>query len=214
MDVQEIISVEATQVKSSELILNSIGNGNYYVFHRQEVDDEHKKGYRKYRASSISKGLHDNHKAIYKWQKFYDKIINQRYELADDITTTNVLVSTKSPKWMQKLMSDMKNCNNFMYIYDIHFKYNNCNVRINNECYQIETTLETKGLAFLDSYDSIRVIRDLSVMFSNVRNKIKENSDKVVDVLSGKYGDISKHYYYIDHGILNIQGEFIKNILG
>lgn len=214
MDVQEIISVEPTQVKSSELILNSIGNGNYYVFHKQEADDEHRKGYRKYKASSISKGLHDNHKAIYKWQKFYDKMINQRYELANDITTTNVLVSTKSPKWMVNFMTDLKNHNDFKYVYDVHFKYNNCSVRINNECYQIESTLETKGLAFLDSYDSVRVIRDLSGMFSVIRNTIKKNTGEIVKILSNESNYLSENEYYMDHGILFIQDKFIKDILG
>lgn len=214
MDVQEIVTAEAIQSKSSELILNSIGNGNYYVFHRQEVDDERKKGYRKYRACSMSKGLHDNHKAVYKWQKFYDKIINQRYELANDITTTSVLVSSKSPKWMVNFMADLKNHNDFKYVYDVHFTYNNCNIRINNEAYQIETNLQTKGLAFLDSYDSIRVIRDLSVMFSAIRNTIKKNTGEIVKILSNESNYLGENEYYIDSGVLVIQDKFIKDILG
>lgn len=210
MDVQEKI----TTVNSYKSILNFIGESNHYIFHRYEKEkDPNKPGYNKALTCHMSKGSNNDEKNIYKWQKFYNKIINQKYCIPKDVTSTHIFVSTKSPKWLIKFIQDMRKINNFSYVYTIQFQYDNCIIRMDEDNYQIEHSIDINGLAFLDSYDSIRVIRDLSPMFSNIRHKIRSNSDKICRIFSGEFGPVFNKYN-INHSDLVIEEEFIKDILG
>jgi hypothetical protein len=164
------------------------------------------KRHRRANCASLSKEFHKGKLFLTKFHQMFNKTTYQKYNITDDVTYTSISVTQPTPKWLVKAIETMVLKPNFFGMYDFTFIVNDVKYIINMHSTNFHMEFETKGLAFIDSYDMIRFYKSRTPMFYALKANFKTNISRFLQ-------ECDEHCF-MKQGVIVFDGNFAKDILG
>lgn len=183
--------------------LERVSKSDHYNIMKSCVEN---KRHLKANCASLSKEFHKGKLFLTKFHQMFNKTTYQKYNITDDVTYTSISVTQPTPKWLVKAIETMVLKPNFFGMYDFTFIVNDVKYIINMHSTNFHMEFETKGLAFIDSYDMIRFYKSRTPMFYALKANFKTNISRFLQ-------ECDEHCF-MKQGVIVFDGNFAKDILG
>ena len=188
-------------------IITGVTESQLYAFHRFERN-KLMNGH----IGSVNTQLISGKRYLQLFNRYYNRTMNSEYDILGNTTRIIVRQDASVNKWISRFIVDLRTLLNSKGIFkhlSVQFQVDEFTMWIHNDLLEMEYEKKVDGLAFMDTYDSIRVIKELDKRFSFIKSTFKANTQKILDFY--KTNDVQ-----IDDITGTIIGDpiFITDILG
>lgn len=200
---------EPEQPKGIDHIISSVTESNHYSFHkfdRNKLMPGH--------TGSVGIQTIGNEKNLVMFNRYFNRSIWSTYNFLNNTTKLSVRQDSTCRNWIKNFMVELKTIlatKGYYHHYSLTFKLDEYTLYIHNNQLDIEYEKKVDGFAFMDTYDSIRFLKELDMRFSLIKSTFRNNINKILEFY--KNTDCTDS---IDTATGTITGDpvFITDILG